>query len=181
MKNRILIVVDMQNDFIYGPLGTKEAIEILPNVKEKIENYDGYIIYTKDTHDSDYLNTYEGENLPIVHCQINTDGWNITDKIPFTPKTDGRYLKDVYLKKTFGAKEMVEDILKLSEDSKPDEIELIGVCTDICVITNALSLKTYLPEVKIKVDKSCCSGVTPELHDAALKTMASCQIELTGD
>lgn len=162
---KVLIVVDVQNDFITGALGSKEAVAVIPNIKKKIEEYHaaGYdIIFTRDTHGVDYLETNEGKNLPVVHCIKGTEGWQIVDGLE-TP--DCQYID----KPTFGW-------LGWPKDFPYDEIELIGVCTDICVVSNALILKAMYPEAKITVDASCCAGVTPELHDAALATMRSCQI-----
>lgn len=162
---KVLIVVDVQNDFITGALGSKEAVAVVPNIKKKIEEYHAAghdIIFTRDTHDADYLETNEGKNLPVVHCIKGTEGWQIVDGLE-TP--DCQYID----KPTFGW-------LGWSKDFPYDEIELIGVCTDICVVSNALILKAMYPEAKITVDASCCAGVTPELHDAALATMRSCQI-----
>ncbi len=172
-KRKILVVVDMQNDFIDGSLGSKEAQSIVENVQKKIVQYAKKDIYvTRDTHPQDYLNTQEGKNLPVVHCIDGTEGWKIKDSI--MELLDGATFID---KPTFGSTKLAQILLNRSIREK-FEIELVGVCTDICVVSNALLLKAYMPEVKIKVDSSCCAGVTVEKHEAALETMRSCQIEV---
>lgn len=177
---KVLVVVDMQNDFIDGSLGTKEAQAIVPNVKKKIEesvkNGD-FIVFTRDTHFEDYLETKEGRKLPVEHCIISTDGWNIREGLV---PDDYNFMMDVN-KFTFGCydlPEMLENHLKLLTH-EADEIELVGLCTDICVVSNALLLKAYFYDVyEISVDATCCAGVTPETHEAALKTMEMCQINV---
>ncbi len=169
---KILIVVDMQKDFIDGSLGTPEAVAILPAVSAKIAEYSAAgdrIIYTRDTHTTDYLSTPEGKRLPVEHCIKGTDGWQIADGLYI----DGSEIID---KPTFGW--LGWKTLDIIEDA---EIELIGLCTDICVVSNALILKAALPEAKISVDAACCAGVTPETHNAALATMKMCQIDVIGE
>lgn len=168
---KILIVVDMQNDFIDGSLATKEAQEIVDNVCNKIENADADIIVTYDTHSEDYLNTSEGAKLPVEHCIKGTEGWQLNKKVENA--LVGKNVRRVE-KLTFGSKEL-PGIIE-NEYGKNTAIELVGLCTDICVVSNALLLKAYFPEVQISVDSSCCAGVTPEKHEAALETMRSCQI-----
>lgn len=172
MRN-ILVVVDMQNDFIDGSLGTKEAQAIVDNVVAEIANYDPADIFvTRDTHPENYLDTQEGKNLPVVHCVKNTKGWEINEKI-------AKALKNVEIidKPTFGSKILAEKIAAIAE--KEDiEVTLIGLCTDICVVSNALLMKAYVPEIPVRVIASCCAGVTPESHEAALKTMAMCQVKV---
>ena len=166
---KALIVVDMQNDFVNGALGTKEAEEIVPNVKKKIQEYaeNGYsIIFTRDTHTEDYLRTNEGKNLPVIHCVKGTQGWQIFDGLEIENCT---YVD----KPTFGWTGW--------QGMDFESIELIGVCTDICVVSNALILKALYPEIDISVDASCCAGVTPETHKAALDTMRCCQIIIKGE
>ncbi len=163
---KTLIVIDMQNDFITGSLGTKEAQAIVGNVKQKIDEYAArgdQIIFTRDTHGEDYLQTNEGRNLPIVHCIQGTYGWQIAD---------GLTVPDcIYIDKpNFGWTHWDEMAF--------EEIELVGLCTDICVVSNALILKAFFPEIPISVDASCCAGVTPESHEAALITMEKCQIQI---
>ena len=170
---KVLVVIDMQNDFIDGALGTAEAVGIVDKVVKKIRNYPADCIYaTRDTHGEDYLETSEGRYLPVKHCIKGTMGWEIRKEVA---QTMPQAL--VIDKPTFGSEELVQRLL---EESKGEEIEieLVGLCTDICVVTNALLLKTKLPETKIKVDAACCAGVTPESHEAALLTMKMCQVEV---
>ncbi|MDO5302208.1 MAG: isochorismatase family cysteine hydrolase [Tissierellia bacterium] len=167
----VLVVVDMQNDFIDGALGTAEAQAIVPRVKERIENFDGLVVYTQDTHDYDYLDTEEGKNLPVPHCIKGTHGHEIAPGIY-------REGAPVFEKVTFGSEKLIHYLKELSAKEKIDRITLLGLCTDICVISNALSLKTYLPEVPIAVDGSCSAGVTPQSHDTALEAMSMCQIQV---
>ena len=172
---KMLIVIDMQNDFIDGALGTKEAQAIVGAVKEKIRSYPAEdVIATMDTHRPDYMDTQEGKNLPVMHCIRGTDGWQIRPEI-------ARLLgaAKIYEKPTFGSMDLASDLKDLSGKEEL-ELELVGLCTDICVVSNALLLKAAMPEVKISVDASCCAGVTPEKHQAALETMRSCQIHVTG-
>ena len=169
---KTLIVVDMQNDFIDGVLGTPEAVAIVPNVKKKIEEYESRgddIIFTLDTHHADYLNTNEGKHLPVEHCIFDTHGWEIH------PEIDN--VKHLYLEKgSFG---YIHWNTWLKDGM--EEIELVGLCTDICVVSNALILKALYPEINITVDASCCAGVTPDSHKAALLTMKMCQINVIGE
>ena len=170
---KILIVIDMQNDFIDAALGTKEAVAIVGAVKEKIRSYPVEdVIATMDTHGENYMQTQEGENLPVPHCIKGTEGWQIRPDI--AELLGGAMIIE---KPTFGSTELAEVLKKLSE-RETIELELIGLCTDICVVSNALLLKAAMPEVKISVDASCCAGVTPEKHLAALETMRSCQIQI---
>ena len=170
---KILAVIDMQNDFIDGALGTPEAQAIVDNVKAKIKEYDLRDVFvTMDTHTSDYLSTQEGKNLPVEHCIRGTDGWQIRSDI--AELLEGA---NIYEKPTFGSMQLAKDISKITA-GKDAEIEIIGLCTDICVVSNALLLKAAMPEVPIFVDPSCCAGVTPESHEAALKTMQMCQIQM---
>ena len=168
---KFLIVVDMQNDFIDGALGTKEAVAILPAVKTKIENFEGRVLFTRDTHETDYLETQEGKNLPVEHCIKGTDGWQIR------PELDALRKEEAVDKPSFGSVALAQ-MLKAYDtyEEKIDEITLIGLCTDICVISNAMIIKAYLPETPIFVDAACCAGVTPESHERALDAMAICQI-----
>lgn len=172
MRN-ILVVVDMQNDFIDGSLGTKEAQAIVDNVVAEIANYDPVNIFvTRDTHPENYLDTQEGKNLPVVHCVKNTKGWEINEKIAKALKN-----AEIIDKPTFGSKILAEKIAAIAE--KEDiEVTLIGLCTDICVVSNALLIKAYVPEIPMRVIASCCAGVTPESHEAALKTIAMCQVKV---
>lgn len=169
---KYLIVVDMQNDFIDGALGTKEAVAILPAVKEKIENFNGRVIFTRDTHEADYLSTQEGRNLPVEHCIKDSDGWQINAELEALRK------ENAIDKPSFGSVELAQRLKEYDEKEKIESIELIGLCTDICVISNAMIIKAYLPETPIAVDAACCAGVTPESHENALNAMAVCQIEI---
>ena len=172
---KLLIVIDMQNDFIDGSLGTPEAVAIVENVKNKICSYPAEdIIATMDTHGPEYLQTQEGKHLPVEHCIKPGKGWEIREGI--AALLDGA---KIYEKPTFGSTAMAEDLKALYQQEEL-ELELCGLCTDICVVSNALLLKAMMPEVKISVDAACCAGVTPESHAAALQTMKMCQIEVTG-
>ncbi len=172
---KILIVVDMQNDFIDGALGTKEAESIVPKVKQKLESFEGRVMFTRDTHEKDYLQTQEGKKLPVEHCIRETKGWQIS---PELIKLCGEAPID---KVTFGSVELGEQLRKENKENPIQSITLIGLCTDICVISNALLLKAFLPEVQIIVDASCCAGVTKESHETALSAMKMCQIEIEGE
>ncbi len=166
---KTLIVVDMQKDFIDGALGTKEAVAIVENVKKKIATYQqngDEIIFTRDTHQADYMNTNEGKHLPVEHCIEGTEGWMIEKSLE-VPNA-------IYINKpTFGYLNWA--------DYKLEEVEMVGLCTDICVVSNALIIKATYPEIKVTVDASCCAGVTPESHAAALTTMKMCQVEVIGE
>lgn len=168
---KILIVVDIQNDFVDGSLGTKEAISIIDNAADRIRNHIGSIYVTFDTHGNDYLSTSEGKNLPVSHCIKGTKGFELNDRI--SNALDGREWTRVE-KPSFGSTDLPQIIKKVHGDDI--EIELIGLCTDICVISNALILKANFPEIDISVVENCCAGVTPEKHNAAIETMKSCQI-----
>ena len=167
---KYLIVVDMQVDFITGSLGSELATAIVPNVIEKVKNFDGKVIFTRDTHFDNYMQTQEGRKLPVPHCIKDTDGWQICDELK-------PYAETVIDKVTFGSINLPE-ILKDSKESI-DEIVLCGLCTDICVISNAMILKSAFPEVKLTVDASCCAGVTVDSHITALNAMRAVQIEIT--
>lgn len=170
---KVLIVVDMQKDFVDGALGTKEAVGIVDNVVAKIKGFEGDVIATYDTHSENYMDTQEGKKLPVPHCIKGTDGWKLDQKVQAA--LDEKGFTEVY-KPTFGSVDLVEMIRKY--DIENTEIELIGLCTDICVVSNALLLKANFPEMNISVDAACCAGVTPQKHEAALETMRSCQIEV---
>lgn len=173
MGKHYLIVVDMQKDFVTGALGSDEACGIAANVINKVKAFDGTVIFTKDTHHQGYMTTQEGRNLPVEHCMIGSDGWELLDELDKLRKASGWRC---YTKETFGSIRLAEDMLAENKTQGIESIELVGVCTDICVVSNALLLKAYLPEVLIQVDRSCCAGVTKEKHEAALETMKSCQI-----
>lgn len=178
---KLLVVVDMQNDFIDEALGTKEAQAIVSNVVKKIQEWDGDIAYTLDSHTDNYLNTTEGKYLPIKHCVELSHGWNLNDKVAaaLANKDDENPNKvKVFTKPTFGSVSLMYDVF----DNKYDYVEIIGLCTDICVVSNALMIKAILPDPhKIVVDASCCAGVTLETHAAALTTMKMCHIEVIGE
>lgn len=178
MSNKILVVVDMQNDFIDGSLGTKEAQEIVPKVVEKIRNFEGDIYITLDTHDEHYLNTQEGKKLPVKHCIYRDDGWNLNHDIFKAILEEKVHDVQCFNKDTFGSFELAEYFRRRYTNSSYYEITLVGLCTDICVISNAMLIKSVLPEARIIVDASCCAGVTPESHKNALEAMKMCQIEI---
>lgn len=169
---KLLVVIDMQNDFITGALGTKEAVSIVPAVKAKIESYQANgdcVVFTKDTHFPNYLETQEGQNLPVVHCIDNSFGWQLSDELlPYENETI------CFHKPSFGSLELAQYVADHSFES----VELIGLCTDICVISNAMLLKAYVPEIPISVDSSCCAGVTPQSHANALEAMKMCHIQI---
>ncbi len=168
----ILIVVDMQNDFIDGALGTKEAVALVPKVREKIQHFGGTVLFTRDTHGPNYLQTQEGWNLPVEHCIKDTDGWQINFELDALRKTEP------IDKVTFGSAELGFKLAEMNAEEPIGSITLIGLCTDICVISNAMIVKAFLPEVPVRVDASCCAGVTPESHENALAAMKCCQIEI---
>ena len=173
---KYLVVIDMQNDFIDGSLGTKEAQAIVPRVVDRIKECinEGYEVFaTQDTHGNDYLDTTEGKYLPVRHCIDGSPGHEIPQEIlELIPQNN------IIIKNTFGSIPLGYTLQWRPAACENVIIELVGLCTDICVVTNALLLKTFLPNAIIRVNAACCAGVTPELHEAALKTMKSCQIEI---
>ena len=166
---KLLIVVDMQNDFITGSLGSPAAEEIVPKVLDKVAKFQGRILFTRDTHDERYLTTQEGKKPPVEHCVKNTPGWEICDSL--TP-----YVNEVIDKPTFGSMDLIQRLQSHAEEI--ESIELCGLCTDICVISNAMLVKAAFPEVPVLVDAACCAGVTPESHQNALDAMRAVQIEV---
>lgn len=169
MSKRVLVVVDMQRDFINGALGTKEAEGIVESVAKYIKDFAGEVVFTRDTHHENYMETQEGKNLPVPHCIVGTDGWQIDERLK-------KYVTDttkVFDKPTFGSVELAEYI---KGQQTVSEVVLIGLCTDICVISNAMVIKAYMPEVKVTVVERCCAGVTPGSHKNALEAMKMCQI-----
>ena len=164
---KFLVVVDMQKDFVDGALGTKEAEAIVGNVVNKINSFDGDIIVTYDTHAESYMDTQEGFNLPVMHCIEGTEGWEIESSLQLEDAM-------VFDKITFGSPELAAYI----QEAEFDTVTLVGVCTDICVISNAMLIKAFDTEVLVQVDSTCCAGVTPESHQTALKAMKQCQIEI---
>lgn len=172
---KILLVIDMQKDFIDGSLGTREAVAILPKVLKKMDTFEGKILATRDTHGEDYLSTAEGRKLPVPHCIKGSEGWQLH------PEIAGRLTEEPIDKSSFGSV-LLPDILQGIQNEEPIEsITLVGLCTDICVISNAMILKANFPEIPILVDASCCAGVTPQSHANALEAMKMCQIEIEGE
>ncbi len=172
---KVLFVIDVQNDFVTGPLGTKEAQAAVYNIRDKIKQFDGRIFATTDAHYADYPKTLEGKKLPVPHCQVGTEGqlipyWIMIELI------DKHFIN--YKKETFGTFDYLEDLKEWNFIDPIEKIEIVGFCTDICVISNALILRAAFPNIPIEVDAKCCAGVTPELHEAALKVMKSCQIDV---
>lgn len=172
---RILVVIDMQNDFITGSLGSKDAEAIVPCVRAKVKEYvdnKDTVMFTKDSHFENYLDTLEGKMLPVKHCILGTEGWEICDELQ-------EFVNYVFHKCTFGFLEW-EDVLVYSQTAEKMgiTIEICGLCTDICVVSNALILRAMYPNNRIIVDAKCCAGTTPEKHKAALEVMKSCQIEV---
>lgn len=172
MKN-VLVVVDMQKDFIDGALGTKEAEAIVDNVAQAVKSFDGEVVFTRDTHHDNYMETQEGKNLPVPHCIKGTDGWQIDKKLEAIIAADNSI--KIFDKPTFGSVELAE---YLQQQKNLEKITLIGLCTDICVISNALLIKAYLPEAEISVIENCCAGVTPQSHANALEAMKMCHIKV---
>lgn len=171
---KLLVVVDMQHDFIDGALGTEEAKKIVPGVKEFIDNFDGEIIYTVDTHKENYLDTQEGKRLPVKHCIKDTEGWKLEESID-------RKEEEHFIKYTFGSDQLFYKIAQTVEDPTADlydEIHFVGLCTGICVIANAILAKTADPEARIVIHKDLCACVTPESHETALKAMELLQMDI---
>ncbi len=175
MAEKYLIVVDVQNDFVTDALGTLEAEAAAPAIIEKAKNFDGSVVFTQDTHPENYMDTQEGELLPVPHCIKGTNGWKLIPELAALQKEKNL---PVYEKPTFGSVRLAQDLAEKDKAEGVESVELIGLCTDICVLSNALLIKAFLPEVPIYVDAACCAGVTPEKHRAALLSMESCQIRL---
>ena len=169
---KLLIVVDMQNDFIDGALGSKEAVAIVPYVKQKIEGFDGKVFFTRDTHFDDYMTTQEGKNLPVPHCVKDTAGWEIRAELDALRQTDP------IDKITFGSKDLIRVI---EQEKNVESITFVGLCTDICVISNVMLTKAFFPEIPLIVDAKGCAGVTPESHQNALNAMKMCQIQVINE
>lgn len=166
-QKKALVVIDVQNDFVTGPLGTKEAQEMIPRLVEKLRETKSDLIFTQDTHKDNYLQTHEGKNLPVVHCIKGTEGWELVDDVQ-----EFVQYANVIEKKAFGS-------TRLPSLLKPyEEIEFCGLCTDICVISNALLVKAFYPETLVSIDSKCCAGSTPEAHDAALMILKNCQCKI---
>ncbi len=178
MAKRLVVVVDMQKDFIDGALGSAQAVKIVDNCKNRLKKAvaDGdTVIFTRDTHSEDYMQTEEGKNLPVVHCIKDSAGWEIDSAL-----TEFISTAKVFDKETFGSRNLGEAAAELVNSGEVDSVELFGLCTDICVISNALLIKAFCPNTPIYVDASCSAGVTPESHDIAIKAMESCQIHILG-
>lgn len=173
--DRYLIVIDMQHDFVDGALGTPEARAILPAVAELVETFPGTVLFTRDTHGEDYLNTQEGRLLPVPHCIRGTPGWELASPLDQFTRDHGCLIFD---KPTFGSRALADHLEAVHRERPMGQVVLAGVCTDICVISNALAIKAALPEVPMAVLSSCCAGVTPERHQNALDAMAACQISI---
>ena len=172
-KKKLLVVIDMQNDFVYGDLGTDEAKAICSKVVDYVNNFDGDIFFTKDTHYAGYLDSQEGKKLPVRHCVFQTNGWELIDGL------DEKKAKGVFLKTTFGSTRLAECIAKLQEEyNYYSEVQICGLCTGICVISNAMLIKAFCPEIPIKVIADLCACVTPESHQRALESMKTCQIDI---
>ncbi len=172
----VLIVVDMQKDFIDGALGTAEAVGIVPAVVQKVNTFQGDILFTRDTHFDNYMETQEGRNLPVPHCIRDTEGWQICREL--LPLAEGKPIID---KVTFGAMELGTMLQEMHEEEEIASITFVGLCTDICVISNVMIAKAFLPEVSIIVDAACCAGVTPDSHNTALASMRTCQVQVIND
>lgn len=168
-----LIMIDIQNDFVTGVLGTKEAQQMLPRLMEKAGSFQGEILMTQDTHFENYLETQEGKLLPVSHCIKGTKGWEL---VPELEELRQQRKAKVYQKSCFGSIRLAEDLKAAYEEGQLDGVELAGLCTDICVVSNALLIKAFLPEIPVIVDAGCCAGVTVEKHMAALEVMRSCQV-----
>lgn len=175
MSNDYLIVVDAQNDFVTGSLGSEQAQEAMVHAVECVKEHNGPVIFTMDTHHQDYLDTQEGQILPVVHCIEGEDGWRL---IPQMEALQEELDAPIFEKLTFASVQLAEYLKQKNAEEPIDSIQLIGLCTDICVVSNALTIKGFLPDVPISVSEQCCAGVTPESHDAALQTMRSCQIQI---
>ena len=169
---KILVVVDMQNDFIDGALGTPEAVQIVPYVKKRIQSFDGKVLFTRDTHFADYLDTQEGRNLPVKHCIKDTSGWQIH------PELEALRTTEPIDKLTFGSADLPKI---LAQEKDIEEITFVGLCTDICVISNVMITKAFFPEIPLIIDAKACAGVTPESHKNALSAMKMCQVTVINE
>lgn len=174
MAKHVLAVIDMQNDFIDGALGTKEAEAIVEKVAAQIRDFEGEVVYTRDTHFEGYLGTQEGKRLPVPHCIKDTEGWQIREQVRQACAGDVK----IFDKPAFGSVELAAHLKDMPD---LESVTLIGLCTDICVISNALVIKAFLPEVTVRVNAGCCAGVTPESHKNALEAMKMCQVEIVGE
>ena len=175
MANDYLVVIDMQKDFVDGALGTPEAQAIVEGVAARARDFEGTVVFTRDTHEPNYLETQEGRNLPVTHCVRDTPGWELVPALK-----EIRRARDamVFDKPTFGSVALVWWLAQQNDEQPIDSIEVIGLCTDICVVSNALLIKAHFPEIPVRCEAALCAGVTPAAHDAALSTMRSCQVEV---
>ena len=174
--DKVLVIIDMQNDFITGSLANAEAEKIVPNIVALTKEWEGRIIFTRDTHRAEYLNTQEGKYLPVEHCIEGTDGWQLQNDIHLAALNNDSAKVSYVNKPAFGAGALLyNEIMRVGE---PSEVTFVGTCTDICVVSNALILKSLLTETPIKVIENCCAGLTKEKHEAAIDVMSSCQIEI---
>ena len=171
MQN-VLLVVDMQKDFVDGALGTPEAVAIVPYLTELVRGWQGPVLFTQDTHQRDYLETQEGRHLPVPHCIEGSDGWQLIPELADLCQTEP------IRKAAFGAKDLPCRLQELATREPIGSVTLVGLCTDICVISNAMLLKAFFPELPLRVDALACAGVTPASHQNALRAMQSCQIEI---
>ncbi len=175
MKNDYLIVIDMQNDFLTGALGTAEGASIIDAVAQKAATFDGTVYFTRDTHTADYLSTQEGKNLPVPHCRKGSEGWQLAPALEQVRQTRQGQVFD---KPAFGSPQLAETLQQAHQQTPITSITFVGVCTDICVLSNVLLCKAFLPEVPIRVEASLCAGVTPLRHETALSAMEACQVEI---
>ena len=172
---KALVVVDMQNDFVSGSLGSAQAQAVLARMEAKLAAFEGLLFATRDTHGTDYLQTQEGRLLPVVHCVKGTPGWELAGRLQALLEARGA---EIFDKPAFGSLDLARRLAELAGQGKLDEVELAGLCTDICVVSNALLIKAHFPEADVQISAACCAGVTPAKHQAALETMASCQIDI---
>lgn len=175
MANDYLVVIDMQKDFVDGALGTPEAQAIVEGVAARARDFEGTVVFTRDTHEPNYLETQEGRNLPVTHCVRDTPGWQLVPELEEVRRTRDAMVFD---KPTFCSVALVWWLAQQNDEKPIDSIEVIGLCTDICVVSNALLIKAHFPEIPVRCEAALCAGVTPAAHDAALSTMRSCQVEV---
>ena len=175
MANDYLVVIDMQKDFVDGALGTPEAQAIVEGVAARARDFEGTVVFTRDTHEPNYLETQEGRNLSVTHCVRDTPGWQLVPELEEVRRTRDAMVFD---KPTFGSVALVWWLAQQNDEKPIDSIEVIGLCTDICVVSNALLIKAHFPEIPVRCEAALCAGVTPAAHDAALSTMRSCQVEV---
>ncbi len=175
MTNNYLIVIDMQNDFLTGALGTAEGASIINDVAQRAADFPGTVWFTRDTHTAEYLSTQEGQRLPIPHCIEGSEGWQLAPALETVRQTRQGQVFD---KPAFGSPQLAEALLQAHQKTPITSITFVGVCTDICVLSNVLLCKAFLPEVPIRVESSLCAGVTPQRHQTALSAMEACQVEI---